>query len=181
MFGNGTNNFVNARLAYAGGIGYGIYVEDKDGNVKFVGFTTENEYEYTNKSDNIVAVIVKVQYKDYVANASNGTKYLISLNGNDDNNNGSTSLITANIGNSATYSAGHYKEKDIVVKYNNRTITDKENLTIYYKITEKDISTTDKDEFVDRVNNLEPGNYDIEYTIYYNDEIASFRKKLILN
>ena len=197
VFGKGTETLLKSRLESYGGVGFGIYTEDKNGNIEQVDFTTDTEYRYTSKKNNIVGIIIKVQYRDYVNNASNGVKYKVNLNStnnNDEDNNNNdndnntgnnntteTSLITTTIAKTASYSVGNYKEKDFVVKYNNRTITDTENLTIYYKIVNKDISTTDKAEFIERVNNLEAGSYTIEYTIYYKDEIATFKKKLTLN
>jgi len=39
-------DFIQQRLNYFGGIGFGIYTQNKDGKLKLIEFTTDNEYEF---------------------------------------------------------------------------------------------------------------------------------------
>ena len=58
VFGKGTETLLKSRLESYGGIGFGIYTEDKNGKIEQVDFTTDTEYKYTSKSNNIVAIII---------------------------------------------------------------------------------------------------------------------------
>ena len=192
VFGNGTDGFASLRLNYYGGVGFGIYVEDEAGNQQRIDYTTDTKYKYTNTTDKDVYLVVKVQYKDYTNNASDGITSKILVKGkksstdtgndnenneNEDNENNNTeNSLTATTKINAT-SVGKYNEQ-ITVEYNKRDVT--ANATIEYTIVEKNISTTDKDEFVNKVNELEAGTYTITYKISYKDETINKTKKLTL-
>ena len=175
VFGNGTNTFVSQRLNYAGGIGFGIYSEDTSGNLKLVGFTTDNEYNYSGTASSLV---IKVQYKDYNANASDGAKIKLSNSSSiiDDNNKN----FDVNISSSGSASIGNYSEKDIVVKYKNKDVT--KDSVITYMISELNYRTNSKTEFVAKINEItETGTYNLRYQITYNGESYTRIKKLYLH
>ena len=188
VFGNGTNNFVSNRLNYYGGIGFGIYLVDKDKNQTKIDFVTENEYKYTNTTKEDVYLLVKVQYKDYDANASDGVTSKILVKGqgasSSDNNNDNTEenqnskLLTVSISKTSLHNVGSYKEPIFTIKYDKRDVT--ENATVFYRIKSENISTTDKSDFVDNVNKLVSGTYTIEYEIHYKDEVATYTQNLTL-
>jgi len=190
VFGNGSDGFINQRLSYYGGVGFGIYIEDEDGNQERIDFTTDTKYKYTNTSNKDVYLVVKVQYKDYAGNASDGIASRVLVKGkgnsnnnntddNDENNNTSTeSLLSANIKKSASFAVGKYQETSFTIEYNKRDVTN--NATVYYNIKEQNISTNDKTDFVDKVNQLQKGTYTIEYQIHYKNEIATYKKTLTL-
>jgi len=186
VFGNGTDDFVNAWLSYYGGVGYGIYIEDKNGNQERIDFTTDTKYQYTNTTNEDIYLVIKVQYKDYNANASDGTNAKILIKGktpvdnsNDNSENNETqSLLSANISSKASYVVGNYSESTINVQYDKRDVTN--SVEIYYTIREQNISTNDKNEFVTKVNQLEKGTYIIEYQVHYKNEIAIYSKTLTL-
>lgn len=175
VFGNGTNTFVSQRLNYAGGIGFGIYSEDTSGNLKLIGFTTDNEYNYSGTASSLV---IKVQYKDYNANASDGAKIKLSNSSSiiDDNNKN----FDVNISSSGSASIGNYSEKDIVVKYKNKDVT--KDSVITYMISELNYRTNSKTEFVAKINEItETGTYNLRYQITYNGESYTRIKKLYLH
>ena len=179
VFGNGTDTFVNQRLNYAGGIGYGIYSEDGSGNLKLLAFVTDKEYNYTGTAGKIV---IKVQYKDYTANASDGAEIKVSGSGTniDDGNNNNNKNFDVNIASSGSASIGNYSEKDIIVKYKNKDVT--KDSVITYMISELNYRTNSKDEFISKINEItETGTYNLRYQISYNGESYTHIKKLYLH
>ena len=182
VFGNGTDAFVQDRLNYYGGVGFGIYVEDKDGIQQKIDFVTDKEYKFTNTTTKDLYLVVKVQYKDYDANASNGITSRILVKGinsstNNDSENFSSSLTT-DISKTAVYSVGKYQEVPFKVQYNKREVSD---FTVKYIIRTENIFTNSKSEFIEKVNKLDTGIYTIEYIVSYADESVTFKKSLTLN
>jgi len=182
VFGNETDKFVEERLNVYGGIGFGIYTVDKEGNETKIDFTQETTYTYTNTTKEDVYLLVKVQYKDYEVNASNGVlsdvvvKGYENSNTDDDEENNST-LLTAQIRNSS-WEVGKYQAPNIVVKYDNEIIT--ENITINYIISSQNINTNNIDDFVTSVNELEKGIYVVKFNIEYNNEKATYTRTITL-
>lgn len=186
-FGNGTDNFIKERLETFGGIGFGIYTKDKNGKLEEVDFTTDTEYRYTNKTNKDVQLVVKVQYKDYEANASDGvvTKETIKGKNSTENNNSednsdenNTNTFTIIVPSASSSNIGKYTD-DLVVKANNRDVTS--NANIIYSIESKNINTNNKKDFENKVNLLEKGTYNITYKVTYKNETIIRRKNLTLN
>jgi len=189
VFGNGTNKFVENHLSYYGGIGYGIYTEDEDGNQKRIDFTTDTEYKYTNTTSDDVYLVVKVEYKDYDKNASDGvmTKTLIKGKNNnttdtEDDKEDSSVFLTASIKPTVIQpsSASEYKIPTITIKYDGKDISDDNDVKITYIIKSKNISTTDEDKFIEEVSKLESGTYTVTFKIDYKKESITKTQKLIL-
>lgn len=171
VFGNQTEKYLSERLAYAGGIGFGIYTKDNDGNLTRIKFTTDKEYEFTNTTNEDLQLVVKVQYEQYDANASDGvvsevvpSKNTPGIDIGDNNNSGSLTVTGIS---SKSIPKGTYKET-IVVKDNNRDITDL--ATIEYSIASAEIYTNNRNDFESKVNLLTKGSYDIKYKIIYNGQ-----------
>ena len=177
VFGNGTDSFVKNRLNYYGGVGYGIYTIDENNNLTKIDFTTDKEYRYTNTTSKDVHIVVKVQYKDFDGNASNGVENDILIRGKNSNSN-SDSKLTTNINSSGTYNVGNYVESDFTIKYNGRTIS-KDEVTIKYSVN--GVEYFDKEDLVSSINSLSSGTYTITYTISYKDETEKFTKRITLN
>ena len=177
VFGNGTDSFVKNRLNYYGGVGYGIYTIDENNNLTKIDFTTDKEYKYTNTTSKDVHIVVKVQYKDFDGNASNGVENDILIRGKNSNSN-SDSKLTTNINSSGTYNVGNYVESDFTIKYNGRTIS-KDEVTIKYSVN--GVEYFDKEDLVSSINSLSSGTYTITYTISYKDETEKFTKRITLN
>lgn len=177
VYGNGTNNFVNQRLNYAGGIGYGIYSKDSNGNLTLIDFVKDTEYTYKGQANTLV---IKVQYKDYTSNASTGTEIKISNNiFNTEPETNNKNFEISNITSSSASSIGKYTEKDIIVKYKNKDVT--KDCTITYTLAEKNIKTNNKEDFVKKINQItEPGRYKIKYEINYKNESYTYIKTLTL-
>ena len=187
VFGKGTDGFVSERLGYYGGIGFGIYTKNDDGELEQIAFKTEKEFEFTNTTKDDVYLVIKVKYRDYDANASEGVISEVLVKGTNNSSNSGNSennqskYLTASFGskdndNQAT-GIGKYEE-DLIVKYKNRVVT--KDSTIQYKIPKTDIVYSDVDEFVRYVNKLEKGKYEFIYIITYQDEIITKEKKLTL-
>ncbi len=177
VFGNGTDSFVKNRLNYYGGVGYGIYTIDENNNLTKIDFTTDKEYRYTNTTSKDVHIVVKVQYKDFDGNASNGVENDVLIRGKNSNSN-SDSKLTTNINSSGTYNVGNYVESDFTIKYNGRTIS-KDEVTIKYSVN--GVEYFDKEDLVSSINSLSSGTYTITYTISYKDETEKFTKRITLN
>ena len=127
VFGNGTSKFVQDRLSYnndiLGGLGYGIYAKTASG-LNFITFTTDKSYTYHGNS-NVNALVVKVEYRNFKNNASNGVSANVSLSGGrEDNDSTSSDLKATTIGDNVTLSIGEtYTESGIRVTYSGKEIT----------------------------------------------------------
>ena len=184
VFGNGTNTFVNNRINYnnstLGGLGFGIYLKDSNGNETEVGFTTNTKYTFTVPSSyNLrkATVIVKAEYKNFKSNASNGVSENVNIS---NSGGGSTSdNINIDIGNSTiNISEGQYKEDDIKITYNNRDITDDATITYTLKINNNSFEYTSISHLEDKINSLSTGTYYVIYNVSYNNENATKQKTI---
>lgn len=186
VFGKGTDTFVNQQLTSYGGVGFGIYTVDEDGKETRIDFTTENTYKYTNTTKEDVYLMVKVQYKDYVVNASEGvvSKVLVKGYGNsssndDEDENTNSGLLSVTIRPASIQKdIGKYTVPTITVKYDNDVVND--GFDIEYIIKSENISTDDVDEFESLVNNLEKGHYTIQFKVSYMDDVVIRTQKLTL-
>ena len=186
VFGNGRDTFVNERLNYFGGVGFAIYGKDKNNNLELIDFTTDTEFTYSKNSTSYNSkykyIVIKVKYKDYTSNESNGYEVKIPFASSIIDNDNKESLTTDISSNEASYILGNFKEKNITVKYKGKVITDTENLTIEYTIPSENINTTSKDEFEQKVNSLtEAKSYKIIYKITYINNNKNIDETIIAN
>lgn len=166
VFGNSSSSFLQERLSYnsdiLGGLGYGIYAKTSSG-LTYLGFTTDKSYTYTGSNSNITALVVKVEYKNYKANASNGVSTNISISGNNQNND--ELKITVNGNSNITSAIGAYSEQGVTVTYEGKTITPTK---ITYTLNGK--TYTSEQDLENAVNNITDtsSKLKITYNITYN-------------
>lgn len=181
VFGNGSGNFLKDRLNYnqntLGGFGYGIYIKDSSGTLKQVGFTTNNTYTYKSSNNGTFTMVVKAQYKNFTANASDGASTKVVVTGifspEDDNIqvklNGLESVIVDK--------TDKYQEAGISVLKNGIDITNQcssisNECSINYSIVSSvgNVSATTEKEIETKINNMPSGVYTIKYVVKYNGE-----------
>jgi len=188
VFGNGTRELVAERLEYndntLGGLGFGIYLENEDGSLEQVGFTTDNNFIYTipyTHTSRSATMIVKAEYKSFKSNASDGESQQFTIS-----ESGSTmTSLTADIGNAiVTPKVGQYEEEKITIMYNGVDITAKASISyeLYKGIDENTLieNTINKVTLVNKINSLEAGNYTIKYTITYLGEAITKKRTINL-
>ena len=176
VFGNGTEGFVQSRLAYnrdaLGGLGFRIFLKTGNGDAKEIAFVTEKSYIYKPTVSGNVTFIVKTDFRNNGSMASNG----VSVNTK------STAvvedkLVASVIGDKTVElaSADSYTEKGVSVTYGKTDVTAKSK--IVYVI---DNSTyTSMSEVEDKVNELISTEkkitirYQIQYSPSDNDEVLN--------
>ena len=165
VFGNSTNQFLQERLSYnndiLGGLGYGIYAKTASGT-NFIAFTTDKSYTY-NASGNVSALIVKVEYRNFKNNASNGVSANVSIKGNEIDQTSSKLEIKV-IGGNQTIQAGTYTEEGIQVTYDKKEITPEK---ITYSINGATPKTYNPSEIEKEINKLTSGTIKITYSATY--------------
>lgn len=191
-FGNGTSTFVNNRLNYInntmGGIGFGIYEKEANGNLKLIQFVTDKKYTYNPPymaSSRDTTFVVKTQYKNWSNLSSSGVevKATIGAGGTDPNNNNNNNqqtedtLVIELTPNPATAKVHEYTEGTHIIKLNNTNITNKVS-SIKYTLNNKDY--TSSSDLEDAVNELDAGTYSIIYTIEYNNKTATATREIEL-
>ena len=126
VFGNGTSQFLQERLSYnndiLGGLGYGIYAKTANG-LNFVAFTTDKSYTYHGNNSSVSSLVVKVEYRNFKNNASNGVSTNVSIKGNStDNDTTSSDLKISLNGGNKTMTQGNYVEDGIKVTYKGKEV-----------------------------------------------------------
>lgn len=174
VFGKQSGSYLQARINYnnntLGGIGFGIYLKTSSGALERLGFTTDNEYVY----DGIYSgeIVVKAEYKNFKANASDGVS--ISVKGSGSSIIGNKLDITLNGDDTVTIQANSdYSDNGIIVKYKKVDITTDINTSITYEIDGKSYDSKEKLEAA--VKELNTGSYKIKYKVEYkniSDEIV---------
>ena len=185
VFGNGTSNFLSERLSYnqntLGGFGYGIYVKDSSGNTTQVGFTNTNSYTFKPSSGGNLTVIVKAQYKNFTANASDGvsTKVVASGGSNGGNNGSSTTDVSIKLnGNSAlTIQKGNYDDSGVKVSKDGKDITSE--CTFSYKVDENIVSSIS--DITRKINEIsESGTHTITYIATYEGKAYKIERTVTI-
>lgn len=190
VFGKGTNTLVSARLGNNKDIvetfnhsfrnnpsttlkdyGFGVYEIQDDDTLKLLSFVTEPKYEYTGSES--TTLVVKTEYKNYKANASNGVKAKITVKEepqepeNPQSQDNKKITITLAGKNTLTLEKGKdtYKEEGIKsVLYGVNQVT--KDATVAYSCGDsKFVSPSEIETFID---NAEVGTYKIIYTVTYN-------------
>ena len=143
------------------GMTYGIYAKTASGT-NFIAFTTDKSYTY-NASGNVSALIVKVEYRNFKNNASNGVSANVSIKGNEVDQT-SSKLEVKVIGGNQTIQAGTYTEKGIQVTYDKKEITPEK---ITYSINGATPKTYTPSEIEKEINKLTSGTIKITYSVTY--------------
>ena len=138
VFGNESAKYLKARIDYnentLGGNGFAIYEKDKDGKLKLIDFTKENEYLYTPTTSEDITLVVKAAYKDFEDNASDGVEIKIE---NDGNFKKKELKLTLKNNSIELKKDKTYKDEGITITYDNKSI----NVTPTYKIDETTYKT----------------------------------------
>ena len=126
VFGNGTSQFLQERLSYnndiLGGLGYGIYAKTANG-LNFIAFTADKSYTYHGNNSSVSSLVVKVEYRNFKNNASNGVSTNVSIKGNStDNDTTSSDLKIILNGGNKTMTQGNYVEDGIKVTYKGKDV-----------------------------------------------------------
>lgn len=192
VFGNSSSKFLQERLNYnkdiLGGIGYGIYKKNDDGNLSRIDFTTDNSYTYKGTDGN-VTLVVKAQYKNFDNNASDGTEVKITAVSNNDkdkdkdvddsNNNNSKDFEVKLSGDKKLVATiGSYTEEGVIVLYNGLDVTSKANVT--YSLDGVEYVTHSA--LQDAVNAIDtPKKITINYSVEYKDKKATITRTVTLS
>lgn len=178
VFGNGSANYLSARISYnsntLGGIGFGIYKKTANGSLERVAFTEDTEYIYKPTSIGNTELVVKAEYKNFKNNASDGTEVSVK---SDNIYGGSDKLeITLNGDETLSVSKGNYEEKGLSITYKDEDITDKTGVIKSYKLNNRTYLSIN--ELENAVNELDTGNYQITYTVTYLTKTESKIRKV---
>lgn len=183
VFGKQSANYLQARLNYnnntLGGQGFGIYIKNSIGSLERIAFVTENEYVYKPTSAGNIDIVVKAEYQNFKANASDEVKTTVKSDG---------AIISQKLKvtfndnkDTITVEKGKYTEEGITAKYNGRDVTKNSRTSITYEIsgdsnTYKAISSLEN-----AINKLEAGTYTITYTVTYSNETEKITRTIIIS
>ena len=175
VFGNGSSAYLGKRLEYnestLGGNGFGIYKKDANGNLERITFTKDTKYTYKPTTTGNITLVVKAEYGNFKDNASNGIEVKINVDNIDNNQNDSNKLKITLSGNKiiSLTKGEKYTDKGLTATYEGKDVT--KDITIAYKIDSKTYKT--KEELEEAVSNLNPGSYDLRYTVTYKADTTS--------
>lgn len=198
-FGNSGSKFLEDRLNYnkdvLGGLGYGIYLKDSNGNLKEIAYTNELSYIYNSNIPGDVTLVVKTQYKNFKNNASDGAEVKFTIVNNsieedddgkengssndDDNKDNNTSIagdLKVRLSGKSVISAnyGAYKESGVVVTYKGIAVNDKADISYYFN----NVEYKNKTDLEDAVNATKVPDkiFTITYKVKYKDEETSISR-----
>ena len=177
VFGNGTDHFVQERLAYnrdaLGGMGYRVYLKTNNGT-KELTFTNEKNYIYKPTSSGNVTFIVKTEFKNFRDTASGGVSVSANATAISDDTNKLSATVVG--GKKVELEANEtYTEKGVTVTYGKDDVTSK--CKIIYVID--GTTFTSMSDVSSKVNELLDKNkeikisYQIQYTPEESDEAIS--------
>ncbi len=184
IFGNGSQALLEERLNYnektLGDIGFRIYTENSDDTLTPLAFTTDNEYTYYAsgfEGDRTITLLIKTEYENYQANASDGVTRDISITG-------TGYKLSLDIGSvTITPKVGNYVHEPETVTYDGNDITG--DVTITYKLTNSSLTVnstyTNSTTLKNTINNLPAGIYSLKYTVTYKGETISKIKTITIH
>lgn len=199
-FGNSGSKFLEERLNYnkdvLGGLGFGIYLKDSNGNLKEIAYTNELSYIYNSNVSGDVTLVIKTQYKNFKNNASDGVEVKFTIvdnstdkdddsgsvtepsdgsnNSGDDNDTSISGDLKVRLSGKSSISVSlndTYKESGVIVTYKGVAVNDKATISYYFNNIEYK-NKTDLETFVNatRVPNK---SFTITYKVKYKDEEVS--------
>lgn len=187
IWGKSGNRLMDERKAYnagtLGSFGFGIYIEDSNGQQKEVGFTTNKNYTYTGNVSGNVTFVVKTEYQNFKSNASTPTSVKANVaKKNNDVSNDENSNLKVTVGNSTECSIGEYVD-DLKVSYNNTDVTSnsKTKYNIQVKIdntTKTFTSISALESAINAISNT--GTYNVEYKISYENDTVVKKKSITI-
>jgi penicillin-binding protein 1A len=176
VFGNGTNTFIEERKSYnsgtLGGYGFGIYVNGSE-----VAFTTDKSYTYKAKKSGNVEIVVKAEYKNFKANASNGVSVKATATGSGGSDELNISITSSN----SKYTLGNYSESGITVTYEDEDVTNGANIKYSVEIDGATKTYTSESDLESAINEITtPGTYTITYKVSYDGNTGTKTKTITL-
>lgn len=175
VFGKSSANYLQARLNYnsstLGGNGFGIYVKSPSGNLDRIAFTEKTEYIYHPTTSGNIEIVVKAEYGNFKANASNGVSTTINSTGGSSSNSDKLELTLND--NTTNYNKGSYNDSGIKVTFEGEDVTNSSLITYKLNGTTK-LTVNDLE---DAINNLESGEeatitYSVVYKLKYKNSIT---------
>lgn len=164
VFGKSTDTLIKERKAYnsgnLGGYGFGIYVNGNE-----VAYTTDNSYLYKSRTSGNVNIVVKAEYKNFKANASNGVSVKADIK------KGASDLLSVTVNNSSSsFKLHNYSEAGVSVYYDDEDVTSDADITYSVEIDGNSKSYSSESDLEDAINSIEEsGSYSIVYKVSYND------------
>ena len=183
VFGKQSANYLQARLNYnnntLGGQGFGIYIKNSIGSLERIAFVTENEYVYKPTSAGNIDIVVKAEYQNFKANASDEVKTTVKSDG---------AIISQKLKvtfndnkDTITVEKGKYTEEGITAKYNGRDVTKNSRTSITYEISGDSKTYKAISNLENAINKLEAGTYTITYTVTYSNETEKITRTIIIS
>lgn len=183
VFGKQSANYLQARLNYnnntLGGQGFGIYIKNSIGSLERIAFVTENEYVYKPTSAGNIDIVVKAEYQNFKANASDEVKTTVKSDG---------AIISQKLKitfndnkDTITVEKGKYTEEGITAKYNGRDVTKNSRTSITYEISVDSNTYKAISNLENAINKLETGTYTITYTVTYSNETEKITRTIIIS
>lgn len=183
VFGKQSANYLQARLNYnnntLGGQGFGIYIKNGIGSLERIAFVTENEYVYKPTSAGNIDIVVKAEYQNFKANASDEVKTTVKSDG---------AIISQKLKitfndnkDTITVEKGKYTEEGITAKYNGRDVTKNSRTSITYEISGDSNTYKAISNLENAINKLETGTYTITYTVTYSNETEKITRTIIIS
>ena len=188
VFGNSSSKFLEERLNYnkdtLGGLGFRIYLKDKNGTLTEVGYTTDKEYIYVGNKSGDITLVVKAEYKNFKNNASDGAEIKVTVTGNgnsdediDESNNSTKFSVKLTGDKNMSVTIGQYDEKGVEVNKGDLDVTSRAKIT-YYLDNEDYISKITLEKAVNEIK--EPKTITIKYKIDYDGETSYISRKVTL-
>lgn len=178
VYGRQSNGFYEARVNYniniLGGNGFTIYEKKSDGSLEKVAFTTENKYTFKPSKEGTYELVIKAEYKNYAANASDGKSIKIVSDGDYSE----TSALSVSLKGEKEIELAEnedYKEDGIKAKFDGSDVSSSVTLTFIYD--NNSYVTTSALESA--INALDKGTYEIEYKIVYKGIEKKLKRKII--
>ena len=176
VYGNQSANYLKDRIDYnsntLGGNGFAIYIKSSSGALELIDFVTDNEYTYIPTKSGNITLVVKAEYKNFKANASNGTEIEIKI---DDIVNDKDNIeLTLNGNNTLSVTKEAYTEEGIKATYKKKDITKEATTTIKYEVNNNTYTTIE--ELKNAIKDLSTAEIKVTYTVTYNNKTASITR-----
>ena len=173
-YGNSSASKLSERTGYIkNNFGFGIYKKTTSGALELVEFVSgdKNEYIYSPTTSGNIELVVKAEYKDFKANASDNVSVTIKSDVEPVTKELEVSLKDNKL--TAIFPKGTYKDTGITVKYNGKEV----GADIKYTINTEEFN--DLDSLVEYVNKItETKEITIKYSATYNNETKSTTRKV---
>lgn len=172
VYGNESAKYLKQRIDYnsntLGGNGFGIYIKNSNGDLELIDFVTENEYTYIPTTSGNITLVVKAEYKNFKANASDGVEIVIKADDSFINTN--KLELTLNGDNPLNITKGSYSEKGLKVTYQKQDVK----ADIKYQVNNTIYNT--KQELEKAINELSNTEIKITYIVTYKTKTETISR-----